>query len=623
MTTVYGLLRRDGAPAASPVLDAMASAALLMRPAERGQRTVGPAGLGTFAAPAGGPAVDAETESCLVFEGHLHNRQELAGELSLPADAGDAEVALAALLRWGSACAARFTGPFTFIAWDGESRRMVAARDALGIRSFYYRALHDRVLLSSQLRQILAALGDRPALEEEHFALFLLDGIPPYRTTPYQGIRKLPPGHVLIADSGAVREQRYWRPEELPEVVHSDPRDYAAQYLEHLRDAVEVNLRADGPVWCDLSGGLDSSSAVCLAQEILRAGETDAPDFGTLTILFDETSSGDEEKYRRAVLDKYSLEANYIVGDACCVFEDMAEAASYYDEPNQQIRFFSLFRKYRELLQRNGVRALLRGTAAEVGALTENPRPLHLADYARSLKVRALFRELLRWQKTLRIPLINMLSQFVLRPLRAEHPLNRYYDWPTVPGWIDPQFARRMDLESATNRGWMPRRFRSVGDQWQYEKATRASSYLYRGYMEAVCENRYPFLHRPLVEYCLALPYEQKVLPGVFKPLLRRAMAGILPDEIRLRRDKGDIGHWVIRSVSRQWPELSEVLREPVLGSLGFVDQEELYRQVHLFGYGKAKRTFLLSSIVTLEYWTRHALEVPAPAAGAETVATG
>lgn len=618
MTAVCGLLRLDASPADRGRLDAMNSAAVLLRPDDACATVHGPAALAERrrARPAAGaaaplPRAGGDGSPVAVLDGRIDNREEILATLpQVPAGADDVDVLAAAYRAWGDGLLQRLVGEFALAVWDPLDRRLLCANDPAGIRRVYYWLRPRELVFASQLRQLLAG-EEPPGLDDEYFGLFLLDGAPPLAATPYRGIRKLPPGHCLIAEDGRVRVERWWRPEELAPILYRDDDEYAAHFRDVFAQAVRAHLRADGPVWSELSGGLDSSSIVAVAQRLFRAGEAHDRGFATATMVFATTGPGDDPRYRQSLIERDGFTAHTITADESNVFADMPAGVAFWDEPHQQVRFYAFFRRYQRMLGEAGVSALLCGNGGEIPMLLEYPPPLHLADLLRRGRWRTAWREALIWQRALRLPLANVAWTWGVSPLLR--PPNRSYAFekPALPAWIEPAFARRLGLSRRANRAVMPPVFRSVGDQWQYEKLGRCGEALFRGYMEYGCEMRYPFLSRPVLEFGLAVPYRRLLTPGTFKPVLRRAMAGILPEVIRTRVDKGDIGRWVVRSLAAEWPVLEPLLRHSVLAELGYVRGEELHRAVHLFTYGKAERTGLLSAIVALEIWTRWALGAP------------
>lgn len=612
---ICGFWNVDGRPASESRLDGMAGQTFLLPGAEQDALLSGPVGLitsrrlrGAPARPTLGPqrAPEGSARRLLAFAGRLDNRAELASQ---GLTGSDPEVILGAYERWGTGAVERIEGDFVFALWDPAARRLVCARDAAGVRTLYFRFDGRTFSFGSQLRQLTPRGESLPSLDEEFFAHFLLEGDPHLTLTPFQGIEKLSAGYLLVVDEGGVRRERWWRPERQEKIHYADDSEYAEHFLELFRSSVAARLEAEGPVWSELSGGLDSSSIVCMAREIYGSQGVEQPDFTTLTWIFEDPRSGDAPAHYRAVIEHCGFKWETSVADARDLFEDMLEGAAFWEEPSQQIRFFSLQQGLSERTTRGGADAILAGVGAEVVVGFERPDPLHLLDLLRARRWSDFLEELRGYQESERMPYANMLARYVLRPLFGP-PLNKYYDIELdVPAWIRDDLARRTNLRKRVNRGWMPRRFESVADQWLYEKIGRSQVMLYGGFLEKQLDWRYPYLSRSLLDFSLAVPYERKNRPGQFKPMLREAMRGILPDLVRIREDKGGLGPLVVRSMSRQWTRLEPLLRSPVLSELGFVDQEALYDMLRGLSFGQARRTVLLTAPLCLELWTRSVLE--------------
>lgn len=612
---ICGFWNVDGRPASASRLDAMAEQTFLLPGAEQEALLSGPVGLmtskrlrGESARPGSGPqrAPEGSARRLLAFAGRIDNRGELA---SRGLTGSDREMILGAYERWGTGAVERIEGDFVFALWDPAARRLVCARDAVGVQTLYFRFDGRTFSFGSQLRQLTPRAEGLPPFDEEFFAHFLLEGDPHLTLTPFQGIEKLPAGHLLVVDEGGLRRERWWRPEEQGKLHYADDGEYAEHFLELFRSSVAARLDAEGPVWSELSGGLDSSSIVCMAREIYRSEGVEPPDFTTLTAIFEDPRSGDAPEYYRAVIEHCGFKCETAVADARDLFEDMEEGAVFWDEPADQIRFFSHQQGVSERTTRGGTDAILSGLGAEVVVGFERPDPLHLLDLLRARRWSDFIEELRGYQELERLPYSNMLGRYLLRPLFGP-PLNKYYDLELeVPAWIRDDLARRTNLHERVNRGWTPRLFESVADQWLYEKIGRSQVMLYRGFLEKQLDWRYPYLSRPLLDFSLAVPYERKNRPGQMKPMLREAMRGILPESVRTRKDKGNLGPLVVRSMSRQWRRLEPLLRRPVLSDLGFVDQEALFHMLRGLSFGQARRTTLLTAPLSLELWTRSVLQ--------------
>ncbi len=182
--------------------------------------------------------------------------------------------------------------------------------DAIGVRPIFYIETERQFVFSSQIGQLLGSPGLQSyALNEEYLADFLACGFSPRDTTPFKGIKRLPAGHALIVENGDIRLEQYWDLED-KKILYQRQEEYEEHFLALFRESVECCLRADGTVWSDLSGGLDSSSIVCIAQEIQNRNGHKKNEFSTVTVVYDEATQSDEREWSQAAIDKYSLDAH-------------------------------------------------------------------------------------------------------------------------------------------------------------------------------------------------------------------------------------------------------------------------------------------------------------------------
>ena len=554
----------------------------------------------------------------MVFDGRIDNRGELIRELSgsrVEAAISDAELVLAGYRAWGDGCVSRLVGDFAFGLWDGRARRLVCARDALGVRPLYVLVQDGWVAFATQLRQLLAVYPRVPAIDLEYVADRLALGVdrPSAGRTPYRGLSRLEPGHLLIAEQGRVRVERYWEWRGRDAAFGRDQRDCVDQFLTTFSDAVACRMSGAGPVWADLSGGLDSSSIVGVA-----AGRRDRARLSTVTVMFGESKVSDEREWARDVAEVVDVESHEIDGDANHPFSRLAEAVGYWEEPHSAAAFFGVHERYAQLMGGDGVPALLTGIGAEAVVLSKRQEPVHLADLLRRGRLVALGRELDRWQRALRMPLSNVAFRFGLAPLMGGPRIS--YGWtPGGHDWIAGRFARTWNIRDRARSRNMPRAGRGAADQWHVERIGWMTGFLLRGYLEKACDIRYPFLHRPLVELALSMPWSVKAVPGEPKAILRRAMRGILPERVRCRTQSASTGHAVYNGLRKEWPVIEQLVDSSVLVELGAVDRERLRDALHLARQGHAPDLGGLLSTLTLDAWLRHAAHgLKRPRANAE-----
>ena len=612
MNAIGGICNLDGRPVERSVVSQMNGASQMLLSCRRSSWFGGAIGLACSAAqvddsPASAELVGGECRGLvLVFDGRLDNRKGLIAQLrgcGVGTDSRDAELTLAAYDAWGDECVSRLIGDFAFGLWDLSRRRLLCVRDPLGVRLLYLHVGGERVCFASQLRQVLATLRQVPPFDLEFVADRLAHGVDRADSdrTPYRGVTRLKPGHCLIAENGRIRVERYWEWRPRDKVSARPYRDYVAQFRETFFEAVESRMRGPGRIWSDLSGGLDSSSIVSVAVQGLGASR-----LRTVSVLFGESTLSDEREWSAAVARRYSVEGRQIDGDANHPLSRLREAMEYWEEPHAAAAFFAVHEQYSRVLAGPDVPVLLTGIGAEAVVMSKRQVPVHLADLLRSGQVGLLRRELDHWQRELKMPLSNLLWRFCLRPLLRRRLVS--YDWVSeTHDWIEHSFARRWDLQARARNAGMPELGPGIADQWHVEAIGRITGFLLRGYLEKVCDIRYPFLHRPLVELALVTPWSLKATPGEPKALLRRAMRGVLPEKTRRRAQDTSTGHAIYTGLRREWPALDRVVGSSILVDLGIVNRERLKNSLHLARQGHAFHLGGLLSTITLDAWLQHA----------------
>ncbi|PYN44096.1 MAG: asparagine synthetase B, partial [Candidatus Rokuibacteriota bacterium] len=319
---VYGL---DGRPVDVSLLRRLTEAVAHRGPDGEGYWTDGAIGLGhriarTTPESLGEkqPLLDERGALCLVLDGRVDNRAELAAWLRaagvhLRTDT-DAELVLQSYALWVDGCASRIVGDFAFAIWDRRRRRLFCARDPLGTRPFYYRDDGPTFMWGSELRQLLDTLPLDPEPNEGVLGEYLSSRLVDSRETLYRGILRLSPGHVLTVEDGCVRTTRYFDVDPRREIRYRSDDEYAEHFREIFREAVRCRLRSVTPVAVFLSGGLDSSSIVGAAARLVRDGHVAGPGFETYSLDFTRPAA-DERSWVDDVARMWELPVRHARAD--------------------------------------------------------------------------------------------------------------------------------------------------------------------------------------------------------------------------------------------------------------------------------------------------------------------
>jgi asparagine synthase (glutamine-hydrolysing) len=217
------------------------------------------------------PMADAEESVWIVFNGEIYNYKELRAELEGRGHkfrtSSDTEVIIHGYKQWGTEVFNHLNGMFGVAIWDVRKKKLVVARDAMGIKLIYYKLANGTLTFGSEIRPVLASENARPQVDPAAVNLFLRFRYTPSPLTIFQGIKKLAAGTMLVVEDGKCREERWYNFTPEPFDSRMDDREATEQLTELYRGAVKRHLLADVPVGILLSGGMDSGLLLALMNE--------------------------------------------------------------------------------------------------------------------------------------------------------------------------------------------------------------------------------------------------------------------------------------------------------------------------------------------------------------------
>ncbi len=551
----------------------------------------------------------------LVADVRLDNREELIDWLTGDGfldgldrkDPGDAELILAAWRRWAEDCPVHLLGDFAFVLWDARRKRVFAACDPLGSKPLHWARTGSVLCLASEAQQILQHPGVPRTLDEVAVGDFLACRVPEPSRTFFRDVHRLSPAHRLTADATRFRIERFWDVDTGVHTVYARDEDYAAHFLELFRCAVSDRLRTrSDAVGVLMSGGLDSSSvaaaaALCPGNRRLFAA----------SFLFDRLEECDERRFIQATTANLGLESELIAAERFPVLDDPGTC-----RPSLEAPFVAWDACFHEALRRaraRGARVLLTGHGGD--DLLWGSRLVY-ADRLRRGDLRAGF-EVLRHALDNRHAWSWILYNHLVQPLlpttadRALRRLTGRVADSDLPGWIDAGFARRTGLAERA-RAIPPRRSRDAARQAIHESFRQTpwdrSSHWYDQHAAAFgIEVRHPFLDRRLIEFLVSIPPAQIYKVDLSKRLLRQAMAGLLPEAVRLRHAKTNLNTFLDFSLGGgRRDRIERLLATPLATDLGILDRKHLlaaYKRSQDGGSGEFD--LRLWNPIALEVWLR------------------
>jgi asparagine synthase (glutamine-hydrolysing) len=500
------------------------------------------------------PMVGANGDVALTYNGEVYNFRELRRELEARGhrftSSGDTEVVLRAYEEWGEAFLERIDGMFALAIWDARSGRLLLARDRTGKKPLFYCVQDGRISFGSEIKALLACPWIDAQPEFGNLAEMLAFGYVPYPRTLLKGIRQVPPASVLIYGADGVEvERRYWdaTPAQSREQARSPEPERIAELLAA---ATERRMIADVPLGALLSGGIDSSLVVGLMS---RA--TSEP-VRTFSVGFADESF-DERSYAKIVAERFGTQhTEYVVKpDAVALLDRLVW---HHDQPFADSSAIPTYLVCQ--LAREHVTVVLNGDGGdEVFGGYDRFRAAALAERLPDAAMR-LGRNAIRL-----LPVNQGYYSFRRRldrftELAGMSPEQRYQSWVGVMGrdMIAPMLAPLGELAGAERaERSMDVAYERVAGAPTLDRILYANFVTYlpddlavkmdRMSMAHSLEARSPFLDTALIEYMAAIPAVRKVGLRRLKPLLRRSLMPLLPEEIWNRRKHGfgvPVGSW-------------------------------------------------------------------------------
>lgn len=509
----------------------------------------------------------------------LDNRVEVAALAGVSVSGhSDLELALGAIDRRGEGCIPQLLGDFAFVCWDARAHKLLAVRDAFGVKPLFRRAAPGLQLFSSDIQP----LRTDDTYDLEYIADHLAGRNAALSATIWRGITPVEAGS-LVRQRGTVQsDERYWRAEEFEPADDGDEIDNCLRFRALLEESVLARVDDAAHTWAHLSGGLDSSSIVALSNSLGVDGKRVA---NTVTIV-DSLGEGDERAYSGAVVQKYGLR-NEQVRDYWA-WQDDGEAAPLTDQPSPLYPFYARDRRAWNIVRNAGGRVLLSGFGADqylYGNLN------YITDMAANGRIRDALGEVTTWSVAMRQSFWTVGRRYLVDPFLARSP--RVHE---PPRWMNGVATRGRDFGSRVHGG---HRFASAIT----ENMNSLPTWIERWPYGHEIEMRYPFLYRPLVEASLRLPAKQRVRPHARKWILREATRDLLPDVVRRRSTKGGIDARILWSLQREKPRLDAMLRDSILAQLGCVDPAALRTAVDEARRGVVVNNVQLLSTLALETW--------------------
>ncbi len=556
------------------------------------------------------PHLSSSSGAVITWDGRLDNRAELISELSDSLTNGSTDVAIVAIAfeKWGANCFAKLIGDWALSIWNPGSRSLIMAKDPIGTRHLYYSFDDNQVTWSTILDPLVQLAGKTFALNGEYIAGWF-SMFPAVDLTPCVGIHSVPPSSFVLLRPGRHTVSRYWNFDPQKKIRYRTDAEYEEHFRTVFAKAVQRKLRSDRPVLAELSGGRDSSSIVCMADTIVARGAADTPRLDTISYFDDAEPNWNERPYFTKVEEKRGRTGWHVNVGA----QDPEQIPAPEPPPESPHDRFVPTPGYdgrtspqiRMCMASQGNRVMLSGIGGDEvmgGVPTSAPELENLLARA---QFGALAHQLKVWALEKRKPWFHLFweaARGFFPPALVGVPK---YMRPAP--WLQSGFVKR---HWAALTGY-PSRAKLFGPLPSFQENVSTLDALRRQLartalpFEPPYEKRYPYLDRGLLEFMFAVPREQLVRPTQRRSLMRRALVGIVPDEILNRKTKAFAARSPMVAISNDWAHFAEMTQNMLSSSLGIVDPERISEALQKVRRGEEVPMVTLRRTLFLEGWLK------------------
>lgn len=613
MSILFGIRKESGDPVQEPELSAIACTTSRWAPDGTFVYAKGPVGMGFqpyHTHPRSKLDSQPTTDECgnvATLDGRLDNHRELCEILGMKdGSASDSLILLAAFRRWGSECFSHLLGEWAAAIWQARDEALYLARDHAGTRTLYFEITARTARWSTYLDTFFN-VGTSVSIDREYIAGYLC-AIPARHRTPYCGIRSVLPGHYVCVTAGRVVERPHWDWLIDSTLVYKSSSDYDEQFLELFEQAVARRASSSDSLIAHLSGGIDSTSIVCIADHIAHnRPEAFREQLCTLSYYDDTDPNWDEAPYFTAVETLRKKPGIHVrTAFAERSLDPVDPRDGIYRLPGADRTTPQIERSLLEQLKTGGFRSFLCGVGGDE-LLGGAPDPLpELAAKLTSLALSRYLSAAVAWCLSTRCTLYQMLFRSM------SFTISLYYGprlpESSLPSWVRDDTRKvakqlvRTDITGQNTLGRSTMALTNARAWWSIMETLPSS---YPGWL-ARYEFRYPYLDRDLVEFLFKVPNQELVRPGTRRLMMRRALRGIVPSVVLDRKRKAFLSRAPLAYLRSNSSRLEEFFKRSLLSELGYVDGAAMHLDARaiLNGADYSPVKFLLRAI-SLELWLR------------------
>lgn len=546
----------------------------------------------------------------VTFDGRLDRREDLARQVGLAetTTVSDAILILKAYDLYQKRSFELLMGEYAFVLWDEQRQSLFMVRSLCGTRPLLYVPTETQVVWSSELDDLILKSNFAPRVNHVYVARYLYFH-PDVDDVPFNSIHTVPPGtYVEVGPSGDIKSPvATWHPESISTLQLPSDADYEQAWRKQVEDAVADRLRVVGPVFSELSGGLDSTALVFMADRVLAKRGQDPSSLITVSYTF-ETSEDSDESFFISIAEKARGYIGVHISEELQHITLGLDDITFTGFPATRHIFKSGHKIIGQAMRDCGARVLLSGFGGDEVFWSDATSTPELADLLCERRFAEVVSRSREWSQVSGVPFWRYLLTNAILPIARSGRLSLWSPDTDIP--LDSLLAdetrqllrdpgRKLGLQVDAGIVLPSRRARAFSIR---SAIATLSSGTFRN-LDYICYS-HPYSHQGLINFMLALSMSQVVRPGEGRSLMRRATRGILPERIRVRRSKSGPDEAFCRALSRERDVLADPSRLLVCQH-GYVDHDKLQEAIREATLGRTERVGCLLNVLSVERWLR------------------
>lgn len=546
-----------------------------------------------------------DSGTMLTFDGRLDCRAELVSRLRLPSitKASDAALVSLAYDHWGTDSFQGIVGEFAFVLWDSRLGSLFFVRSLCGTRPLFYVQTRERFLWSSELDDLILKSEIDPIVNDD-YAIRYLFFHPDIDQSPFQNVDVVPSGsYVEVRQNGEMKAAiETWHPERISTLVLKSQEEYEEAWRYHVEIAISDRLRAQQRVFSELSGGLDSSTIVLLADRILESSGRDKQFLTTVSYTYQKSEDSDETRFIRVVEQARGRDGIHISEEELGITSGLHDI-SFTGLPNTAANFPGMYSSVSRLMRNASCRVLLNGVGGDELFGSDSAACPELADLLIQGDLVGMLSQARRSSQQSGTPLWHTVLTWGIGPfLNRDVPLDKSQLGALVmPAWRRSlkRHGYKLGLRLEPNISLPSRRARAFSVRTIRSVFSMGTFYAVPGLFIT-----HPFAHQRLIDFSLSLPMDQITRPGLNRYLMRRALRGILPERTRTRLSKAGPDEALCRALAQE----RDVIGRPsdfLVCQNGYVCEQALSETIRQALLGRVENGGLLLQVFSCERWLR------------------